>query len=121
MAAEKLTKQRLIQIVFMLAILSIAFVWRTVTYTEVKTVECKGEQQCSVTVSSQKLTITRTALGTYEISPVPHQWQISSDMGTLSDLGEGKWKFSIDVSQMEQKPTILINGKVNIKVINTIQ
>ncbi|NAW66072.1 hypothetical protein CAG70_18215 [Photobacterium halotolerans] len=33
MAAQKLTKARLIQILLLLAVLIAAFVWRTITYT----------------------------------------------------------------------------------------
>ena len=39
MAAEKLTKARLIQIIFLMAVLITAFVWRTVTYEETATAE----------------------------------------------------------------------------------
>ena len=118
MAAEKLTKQRLMQIVLMLTILIIAFVWRTVTYTDENTLECKGEVVCNVTILSQTLTFSKVAMSTYEIDGVPNQWQITSDVGELSQLSEGKWKFALDVSQMEQNPTILINGKTRIKLNN---
>jgi len=42
MAAEKLTKSRLIQIIVLMAVLISAFVWRTVTYEEVQSVEQKA-------------------------------------------------------------------------------
>ena len=116
MAAEKLTKQRLIQIVFMLTILIIAFVWRTVTYTNETILDCKGEVVCSVTVSSHTLTISKIAMSTYEIDGIPSQWEITSEVGELSHLDGGKWKFALDFSQMEQKPTILINGNTRINM-----
>ncbi|MDX1301758.1 hypothetical protein [Photobacterium sp.] len=47
MAAEKLTKARLIQIIFLMTVLMAAFVWRTITYNDSKPADDKATQ-CQV-------------------------------------------------------------------------
>ncbi|WP_299018694.1 hypothetical protein [uncultured Photobacterium sp.] len=51
MAAEKLTKARLIQILFLMAVLITVFVWRTVTYDDVKPVD-ESAVHCQITADS---------------------------------------------------------------------
>ncbi|MGF1758767.1 hypothetical protein L4D76_12650 [Photobacterium sagamiensis] len=51
MAAEKLTKSRLIQILFLMTVLITAFVWRTITYNESKLAE-ENAIQCQVKAGS---------------------------------------------------------------------
>ncbi|MFC1503489.1 hypothetical protein ACFL53_03945 [Pseudomonadota bacterium] len=51
MAAEKLTKARLIQILFLMTILITAFVWRTITYNDSKPAE-ENAIQCQVKAGS---------------------------------------------------------------------
>ncbi|MCW8330863.1 hypothetical protein MD588_18890 [Photobacterium sp. SDRW27] len=51
MAAEKLTKARLIQILFLMAVLITAFVWRTVTY-EQSTPQDEGAVRCQISEES---------------------------------------------------------------------
>lgn len=45
MAAEKLTKARLIQLLVMLVILIIAFTWRTISYSQINT-KCYLPEDC---------------------------------------------------------------------------
>jgi len=59
MAAEKLTKHRLAQILITLTLLVIAFFWRTITYTEVSTVTCKPQPNCSVFVNEQEIIVIK--------------------------------------------------------------
>jgi len=51
MAAEKLTKARLLQILFLMAVLITAFVWRTVTYDEL-TPTNDSATQCQISAES---------------------------------------------------------------------
>lgn len=63
MAAQKLTKARLIQILVLLAVLITAFVWRTITYKEVRPAEevsvlCQKESgECVEDISKRKMEI----------------------------------------------------------------
>ncbi|ELR64518.1 hypothetical protein C942_02331 [Photobacterium marinum] len=51
MAAEKLTKARLIQILFLMTVLITAFVWRTVTYDDNQPVD-ETAVRCQITAES---------------------------------------------------------------------
>ena len=79
MAAEKLTKHRLAQILITLTLLVIAFFWRTITYTEVSTVTCKPQPNCSVFVNGQKITVTKNdkQTGLLNVYPIPQDWKIT--------------------------------------------
>jgi len=59
MAAEKLTKHRLAQILITLCLLVIAFFWRTLTYTDTDSVKCVVKPNCSIFVNGQKITVTK--------------------------------------------------------------
>lgn len=69
MAAEKLTKARLIQIIVLMAVLVTAFVWRTVTYEDKS--EAKGDAvQCEISPQSCKLEDKEQELA-LTLSPFP--------------------------------------------------
>jgi hypothetical protein len=76
MAAEKLTKSRLIQIIVLMAVLISAFVWRTVTYEEVQSVEQKAihcvinEGKCLIVEQGEAEDITLTPLPAIAESPL---------------------------------------------------
>ncbi|OOE80012.1 hypothetical protein BZG73_14745 [Salinivibrio siamensis] len=56
MAAEKLTRGRLAQIIVMLTLLVVAFFWRTLVYTPGLTIiDCEGERGFCGTSQSQQL------------------------------------------------------------------
>ncbi len=63
MAAQKLTKARLAQILIMLSLLVIAFFWRTFTYETNSTVDCSQKQRCDVTIGTEKVVITKRTDG----------------------------------------------------------
>ncbi|MEF1262126.1 hypothetical protein QTO16_25055 [Vibrio harveyi] len=63
MAAQKLTKARLAQILIMLSLLIGAFFWRTFTYETSKEVDCSQKQRCDVTIGVSKITINKTSKG----------------------------------------------------------
>ncbi|PNH93754.1 hypothetical protein [Vibrio diazotrophicus] len=79
MAAEKLTKHRLAQILITLTLLVIAFFWRTITYTEVSTVTCKPQPNCFVFVNNEKITVTKNdkQSGVLNVYPIPQDWEIT--------------------------------------------
>ncbi|WP_194435468.1 hypothetical protein [Vibrio fluminensis] len=56
MAAQKLTKGRFVQIIIMLTLLIVAFLWRTITYQDVITVNCGAQKQCNFKVNETQFT-----------------------------------------------------------------
>ncbi|MGF1724905.1 hypothetical protein [Photobacterium nomapromontoriensis] len=68
MAAEKLTKGRLIQILFIMAVLITAFTWRTITYEEMQSIN-NNKITCELTadkcISSDQKTTFDIALNPY--------------------------------------------------------
>ncbi|MCL9776812.1 hypothetical protein [Vibrio methylphosphonaticus] len=56
MAAQKLTKGRLAQILIMMAVLIAAFTYRTFTYNDSKTIICQPNSQCDVSFDGQTVT-----------------------------------------------------------------
>ncbi|WP_231569013.1 hypothetical protein [Photobacterium gaetbulicola] len=93
MAAEKLTKGRLIQILFLLAVLITAFVWRTVTYNDNQTEDstaltCQlSANLCQQNDSDESLNIT--------LSPYP---------------AVANQELTIQVDNTNVKPTASVEG-----------
>ncbi|KAB0286957.1 hypothetical protein F2P58_20200 [Vibrio fortis] len=58
MAAQKLTKGRLVQIIVMLSILLAAFTWRTVTYENNETVDCILSTPCEITIDKYNVRVS---------------------------------------------------------------
>ncbi len=63
MAAERLTKARLAQILSMLVLLTIAFTWRTFNHNVVPEVVCQVNQQCIITLAEQKVDVRAKLVG----------------------------------------------------------
>ncbi|EPA8365116.1 hypothetical protein ACQ676_000602 [Vibrio fluvialis] len=118
MAAEKLTKHRLAQIIITLAILVGAFFWRTITYRDVPTQECIPEPKCSLFVNGQKITVTKSEEfpGVYIIRPIPVGWSLESNDELLRDGEEVQLKVIRNNSKTNS--AININDSVNINIIN---
>ncbi|MGR4990366.1 hypothetical protein ACPV3U_12400 [Vibrio rotiferianus] len=57
MAAQKLTKARLAQILIMLSVLITAFVWRTFNYESMRSVDCSQKERCDVTIGRENIQI----------------------------------------------------------------
>jgi hypothetical protein len=57
MAAERLTKARLAQILAMLTLLVIAFTWRTFNHDMEPKVECQVNKQCIISISANKIDV----------------------------------------------------------------
>jgi len=80
MAAEKLTKRRLAQILLMMVILVIVFSWRSVTYSN-KNVLCDHEQDCTIQVEDVTVTFKwRKASETYSILTVPIEQNLAFEL-----------------------------------------
>lgn len=118
MAAEKLTKHRLAQIVITLILLLIAFFWRTITYTEVTTVICNPQPNCSVFVNNQKLTVTKDdkQTGVFNIYPIPLDWEIQYDGNVIRT--EQNIALLTGANNVETRVSLLINNTVKIEIKN---
>ncbi|MCG6215211.1 hypothetical protein [Vibrio furnissii] len=116
MAAEKLTKHRLAQIIITLAVLVIAFFWRTITYRDVPTQECIPQPKCSLFVNGQKLTVTKSEEfpGVYIIRPIPEEWRLESDDELIRE-GESV-QLRVIRNNSKTNSTININDSVNINI-----
>ncbi|MFG0885869.1 hypothetical protein JTI77_12890 [Vibrio furnissii] len=116
MAAEKLTKHRLAQIITTLAVLVIAFFWRTITYRDVPTQECIPQPKCSLFVNGQKLTVTKSEEfpGVYIIRPIPVEWRLESDDELIRE-GESV-QLKVIRNNSKTNSTININDSVNINI-----
>ncbi|ELP5729541.1 hypothetical protein QTV44_002812 [Vibrio vulnificus] len=112
MPAQKLTKARLAQIIIMLTILVAAFIWRSLSYQPVKTIDCSQKWRCELTLEGDKITFYRTN----------GQIQIQTDkIDTFKiDLDQGsESKFVSDltiIDMKELKQNIRIFHKTNTLV-----
>ncbi|TKF22349.1 hypothetical protein FCV43_07770 [Vibrio genomosp. F6] len=63
MAAQKLTKGRLVQIIIMLSLLIVAFTWRTINYKDEKNITCKLRETCAFQINKTNLLVTNSSTG----------------------------------------------------------
>ncbi|WP_165309911.1 hypothetical protein [Vibrio ziniensis] len=118
MAAEKLTKHRLAQIVVTLTLLLIAFFWRTITYREVSTVICNPQPNCSVFVNNQKITVTKDdkQIGVFDIYPIPSSWEIKYDGEVTRD--EQHVVLFPNSNNVQTSTSLFINDSIKIQIVN---
>ncbi|HAS8546858.1 hypothetical protein JKP28_10260 [Vibrio vulnificus] len=69
MPAQKLTKARLAQILIMLTILVVAFIWRSLSYQPLEEIDCSQKERCELTLDNSKMIIYRAS----------HQIKIQTD------------------------------------------
>ncbi len=118
MAAEKLTKHRLAQIVITLVLLLIAFFWRTITYTEINTVICNPQPNCSLFVNNQKITVTKDDKknGVIIVYPVQSDWIINYD-GDISK-NDQNLVLSPKGNNLHTSTYFIINNSIKIQIEN---
>ncbi|SJL83115.1 hypothetical protein [Vibrio palustris] len=116
MAAEKLTKQRLMQIVIMMLLLIGAFTWRSWTYDEQKTLSCKGHEQCRIQVDSQMIEVFKTSMSSYEINQVPKGWMLTSQQGEFTQIAPQKWSMNINPNQLAQPIYVVLNDTTRMQI-----
>ncbi|MFA0077865.1 hypothetical protein AB4427_06885 [Vibrio artabrorum] len=63
MAAQKLTKARLVQIIIMLAVLITAFIWRTINHESNETIKCIVSKPCEIGTDKHSILILDNDLG----------------------------------------------------------
>ncbi|MCG7516944.1 hypothetical protein [Vibrio sp. MMH1-50] len=114
MAAQKLTKARLAQILIMLSLLIGAFFWRTFTYETSKEVDCSQKQRCDVTIGVSKITINKTSKGFSIESPENRSIKIDlNQSGEFINLND-KYR---DINWNSISETKTINIKLNENIV----
>lgn len=93
MAAQKLTKARLIQILVMLSLLIIAFFWRTATHSQQNKVTCNLQQTCTFNVKGSEFSVVAKH-GVIFIETPNTGWKVASEVQPLTLIQEENvWQF----------------------------
>lgn len=117
MAAQKLTKGRLVQIIIMLVILIAVFTWRTVTYVNDKTIDCIVSKPCQFGIEQHNVLISGYSKGYSIKTSETGKFIINYDgSGTLEPNGVSHWLLqtndetaSITVTFPQQVSTYSVN------------
>lgn len=134
MAAQKLTRERLIQIIILMIILVSAFVWRTVTY-QVKTPiqMCSlNIGSCSFNINNKPVTVTLTSkileaetpitlhVDNINVNPSATVSSVTMNMGVLPIIFTAQkkgWQGEFTVPKgIQDKMTWVIDIKINQKI-----
>ncbi|EGR4141812.1 hypothetical protein DDN51_05335 [Vibrio cholerae] len=90
MAAEKLTKARLAQILITLLVLISAFLWRTFSHESGTLITCGMEKPCQFDIEGKRVTVSQLGsrdVPKYSISPWDEQWSIEVNGSTEFQSG----------------------------------
>ncbi|HDZ9461962.1 hypothetical protein [Vibrio cholerae] len=90
MAAEKLTKARLAQILITLLVLISAFLWRTFSHESGTLITCGMEKPCQFDIEGERVTVSQLGsrdVPKYSISPWDEQWSIEVNASTVFQSG----------------------------------
>lgn len=117
MAAQKLTKGRLVQIIVMLVILLAAFTWRTVTYDNNETITCIVSKPCEFGIDNNNVSISGDSQGYSIETSKTGKFIINYDgSGVLESKGASSWLLqtndktsSITVTFPQQVMTYTVN------------
>lgn len=101
MPAEKLTKQRLIHITVILAILSAAFFWRTYHYSAPESLTC--EYPCQVSIDG-RLTHIKAGedAGTISVYPAQKSWSVIELSPQIKDKANGQMQLTLTLDNRSQ-------------------
>ncbi|CAH1596122.1 hypothetical protein [Vibrio rotiferianus] len=114
MAAQKLTKARLAQILIMLSVLIGAFFWRTFTYETSRDVDCSQKQRCDVTIGQSKITINKSSNGfSIESTEIDSLKIDLNQSGRFINVGD-KYR---DIEWNSISETKAINLKINENIV----
>ncbi|SYZ81323.1 Uncharacterised protein [Vibrio paracholerae] len=89
MAAEKLTKARLAQILVTLLVLISAFLWRTFSHESVTLINCVMEKPCQFDIEGKRVTVSQLVshVPKFSIEPWDEQWSIDVNGSTEYQSG----------------------------------
>ncbi len=116
MAAEKLTKHRLAQILITLCLLVIAFFWRTLTYTDTNSIKCVAKPNCSVFVNGEKITVTKDNKNSQVLTIYPSNpaWKFKYDGEVIST--EKSTTLIPRDNNLNTPQTLVINETIKIQI-----
>ncbi|SJN56336.1 hypothetical protein VR7878_01721 [Vibrio ruber DSM 16370] len=101
MPAEKLTKQRLIHITVILAILSAAFFWRTYHYSASESLTC--EYPCQISIDGRLTHITAgEETGTISVDPAQKSWSVIELSPQIKNKANGQVKLILALANRSQ-------------------
>ncbi|MGF1710987.1 hypothetical protein L4C37_10490 [Vibrio kagoshimensis] len=117
MAAQKLTRGRLVQIIIMLSILLAAFTWRTITYKENDTLDCILGEPCEYSIDDHYVRLTKDILGVMIIASESGDFTVGSQKnGKLVKKNAHTWlltpqtqEFQIEITFPQQKTPVTIH------------
>ncbi|PAR37941.1 hypothetical protein CGT98_16400 [Vibrio metoecus] len=121
MAAVKLSKARLAQIIITLAVLISAFVWRTWSYKSDPVVTCHMSHPCEFRIDGRVVNISRhTELASdftiYTFLPWDEDWSIVVDGKTTYQPG----KLQLFVKKEVKSSNVKINHRITLKLIDAM-
>ncbi len=111
MPAEKLTKHKLAQIIFMLIILSVAFGWRTASKITTPQVICAYAKKCYFRVNDMDrrlLPNENSSSNIYTLEPAEQDWYVSNNNRVYSAKGD---KITLPLTEDDQPSLYTGNGQ----------
>ena len=122
MAAEKLTKGRLAQILLMLVVLSTAFFWKTMKFESNQVIHCNLDSQCNFQIESHKVQIDQVGEGAIAIhSELP--MTIFSKMAVVEvEQHKNEWHvyYPKTFTKLDLCATLSLNQKSNYQMSITL-
>ncbi|PAR27658.1 hypothetical protein [Vibrio metoecus] len=121
MAAVKLSKARLAQIIITLAVLISAFVWRTWSYKSEPVVTCHMSHPCEFRIDGRAVTISRhidlaSDFTIYTFLPWNEDWSIAADGKTTYQQG----RLQLSVKKELKSSDVKINHRITLKLVDVM-
>ncbi|MEF1292190.1 hypothetical protein, partial [Vibrio sp. M260118] len=82
MAAQKLTRGRFVQIIIMLTVLVVAFIWRTIEHDSVINVNCNTGERCAFFVNNSRFEV-QVSTQNIQIKTDENDWVFVSKTGEI--------------------------------------
>lgn len=122
MAAEKLTKGRLAQILLMLVVLLTAFFWKTMKFESNQVIHCNLDSQCDFQIENHKVKIDQVGEGRIAIqSELP--MTIVSKMAVVEvEHNQNEWhvNYPKTFTKLDLLATLSLNPKSNYQMSITL-
>ncbi|WP_105901534.1 hypothetical protein [Vibrio gangliei] len=126
MAAEKLTKARLVQIIIIFSVLVTAFTWRTIEHKQPSNSDnsCQINQHCELNIAPlyAKLVVEKVSKDnlTIQLQPIDLEEKSSESTLSLKSLSDenkilpvdtNKWQVTLSPNQPKSNWSVISNGK----------
>lgn len=117
MAAQKLTRARLVQIIIMMSVLIAAFSYRTITHDVTSTVDCSVNKQCKLRVGEENITflyqsetkvlnVTKSELLTFKVQNMDDVLMKSAKQATIEGV-DAPIRITVTASSGESKQVVI--------------